>query len=332
MSKDDKILSIQYLRGLAALGVVLCHYSMLLSNYPLLGSALSFGQMGVLIFFFISGFIVTYSLEMSGYKPRQFFTFLIKRSIRIDPPYWATIVLYISLGYFFNNLPSYRGLTFKFNIGHLIAHLIYAVPFTQHPFYYSHVFWTLCVEFQFYILIGLLYFVSENRIYKTIFLLAFGAVSMVHFNIDALIFNYSAIFAFGISFMIFYSKRNKRNVILPVSFICLIAYCDGVVIAFVLLVACVIVMFVTNRRIKLLYFLGDISYSLYLIHSFVGEICNGVFKRLAISQYQLVCFNIELIVALLFAWLLYLLVEKPAIGLSKKFIYQRTFSNQLRIR
>ena len=321
LNKTDKILSIQYLRGLAALGVVFCHFGLALTNYPALASAFGFGQIGVPVFFFISGFIIVYSLEKSGYKANQFFTFLVKRSIRIDPPYWVVIGLFIALGYFLNHLPSYKGAIFHFDFGQFAAHIFYAVPFTSYPFY-NHILWTLCVEFQFYVLIGLLYFLSDSKIYRAIFLIAFGAINLFHLGRDALILNYSAIFALGISFIMFCGNRTRLNAILPALFLCLVAFCHGITIALVLLVACVAVM-LANEQIKPLYFLGNISYSLYLTHSFVWEICNGIFKRLAIEQYQLMCFGIALIIAVLFAWLFYLLVERPSIRLSKNFIYQK---------
>ncbi len=52
---NNKIVSIQYLRGIAALGVVVCHYG---SN---ISSLLNFGQNGVFVFFLISGFVIVYS-------------------------------------------------------------------------------------------------------------------------------------------------------------------------------------------------------------------------------------------------------------------------------
>lgn len=318
------------MRGLAALGVVFCHFGFALTNYPALSSTFNYGQIGVPVFFFISGFIIVYALEQSGYKPDQFFTFLIKRSIRIDPPYWVVIAFYIILGYFLNHLASYRGKPFQFDLGQLVAHLFYVVPFTQYTFY-DHIFWTLCVEFQFYILIGLLYFLSSNKAYRTIFLIAFGAVNVFHFSNNNLIFNYSSAFALGIAFMIFCNDRTRLNAILPALFICVAAYTLGITTAIVLLICCFAVMLV-NMEVKPLYFLGNISYSLYLTHTFVFEVCIGILKRLSIMQYQLASFCIELFVAILFAYLFYLLIERPSITLSKNFIYQRRSDFRLRVR
>jgi len=157
MSDDKKIVSIQYLRGLAALGVVLCHYGSGLTDYPRLSSFFSFGQTGVFVFFLISGFIIVYSLNKSNYESKQFFKFLLKRSIRIDPSYFVVILLTIVLFKILAYLPSFKGERIVLIPGQLIAHIFYAVPFTKYPFY-NHVFWTLSVEFQFYLLIGILYF------------------------------------------------------------------------------------------------------------------------------------------------------------------------------
>jgi peptidoglycan/LPS O-acetylase OafA/YrhL len=56
----------------------------------------------------------------------------------------------------------------------------------------------------------------------------------------------------------------------------------------------------------------------------VSGICNEIFKRIAITQYQFICFGLELIAAIIFAWLFYMLIEKSSMQLSKKFIYQKT--------
>ncbi len=180
VEKGRTILGIQYLRGLAALGVVLCHYGSDLKSYPKLSKVFGFGQTGVHVFFLISGFIIVYSLIRANYKPRKFLTFLLKRSIRIDPSYIVTILLTIALFRILSFITTFKGETLSFIPGQFLAHLFYIVPFTQYPFY-NHVFWTLGVEFQFYLLIGTLYFLSNNQAFKTGFLILFSLTCLIPF-------------------------------------------------------------------------------------------------------------------------------------------------------
>ncbi|OIX94148.1 acyltransferase [Pantoea sp. Ae16] len=77
-----KILSVQYLRGLAALLVVVAHNALLLPD----GMAAHIpGALGVDIFFIISGFIMTFITAQSAERPLPF---LIKRFFRIWPVFF----------------------------------------------------------------------------------------------------------------------------------------------------------------------------------------------------------------------------------------------------
>src|SRR5262245_32108194 len=80
------LLSIQILRGLAALGVVLAHI------FP--GAAI--GAAGVDLFFVISGFIMVYASDrLFGRRdaPRIFF---LRRLARVVPLYWAVTAVLIA--------------------------------------------------------------------------------------------------------------------------------------------------------------------------------------------------------------------------------------------
>jgi exopolysaccharide production protein ExoZ len=308
MLKDNKILSIQYLRGLAALSVVFCHYG-------IFGP----GQLGVFVFFFISGFIIVYSLSKSDYKPRYFLKFLLKRSIRIDPAYFATILLtclfFIALSY----VPSFKGKPFVLIPGQLVAHIFYVVPFTKYPFY-NNVFWTLCVEFQFYLIIGVLYFISNSRLYKIIFLIVFSVTCFVHFsNSYFLIFTYAPIFALGISLIDFYQTKHPIHVVLPIILTGLVLYRFGLTISILLVISGLIVLYF-KLVIKQLSFLGDISYSLYLIHPLVLFTILGVLKKLHLNTAtnQYLWLSGEVVTAVCTAYLFYILIEKPSQKLSKR--------------
>ena len=93
IESHDEVLSIQYLRALAAILVVFVHAQ---QQYPigerLIPSAFGFG--GVDLFFLISGFVMTYTV---AHHPLNRLDFLKRRAVRIVPLYWgmtlATAVL-----------------------------------------------------------------------------------------------------------------------------------------------------------------------------------------------------------------------------------------------
>jgi exopolysaccharide production protein ExoZ len=319
VKSDKKILSIQYLRGLAALGVVFCHYGSGLSAYPALAYFFNWGQTGVFVFFFISGFIITYSLTQKAYRPSQFFSFLLRRSVRIDPLYYTVIILTLILFKILSQVPSFKGNEIPFIPAQLISHFLYVVPFTKYTLY-DHVFWTLCVEFQFYVLIGLLYFLSTNSWYKNLFLIAFGASCLIPFpNAYYVVFAYAPFFGAGIALLNFNQEKKWFNVVTLIFMLLLIAYkFDFAILALILCCALLVVFF--NQKIRPLEFLGDISYSLYLTHGLVFIVLNGCLKRIApgVFNYPLLLLMLEVFIAIGVAFGSYLLIERPSLRLSKR--------------
>jgi exopolysaccharide production protein ExoZ len=100
----EEIVGIQYLRGLAAVAVVVDHAGSMaaLPKYfseKIFGGVLSYGALGVDVFFVISGFIITIvSLHPVSLAPRMpVAQFLGKRFIRIVPLMWIAIVSYAAL-------------------------------------------------------------------------------------------------------------------------------------------------------------------------------------------------------------------------------------------
>lgn len=309
----------QILRGLAALAVLLCHASFTLSSHPKIANILIYGQLGVHVFFFISGYIIIYSLIKNKYAVRHFFTFLAKRSIRIDPLYITTIVLTLTSFWLFSHFTSFKGKVIPFIFEQFIAHMFYIIPFTKWPFY-NHVFWTLCIEFQFYILIGIVYFISNKWLFKAILILAFSLSCFSDLpNSYYLVTNYASIFAMGISLIEY--QLSKKNVYILCYGICAIftfVHFDLLTLGFVIASSAVIIL--NNKKYLVLNFLGNISYSLYLIHPLVLLYLSGIFKRFLpwLMHDQLVALFIQVLFSIAIAYVFYLLIEKPSIKCSKK--------------
>ncbi len=153
---STKFTLVQALRGIAALWVVLFHAAegkhieSIRAATPtwLFDAVFESGHFGVSIFFALSGFVIAHSLRNADATPRYVGKFIVRRSIRLDPPYWATIALVIAQQLIEARIkgtaaPDISG-------AQLLAHLFYAQDLTGYP-QISVVFWTLCFEIQFYL-------------------------------------------------------------------------------------------------------------------------------------------------------------------------------------
>ncbi|TSD65882.1 acyltransferase [Inquilinus sp. KBS0705] len=309
---------------MAALGVVLCHYCQALNISATLKNIFTFGQTGVYVFFLVSGFIIIYSLINSGYKTNMFFTFLLKRSLRIDPAYYITLIITLLFFKYLATISPVKTASFNFIPLQFLAHVTYVLPFTKYPFY-AHVFWTLCVEFQFYLIIGSLYFLSGNFIFKTIFLLLFSLLGFANWpNGYYLVFNYAPIFAAGIALVSLYQDRNWLNASLVVIFLLFTERKFGIPVFVLLSTACLLILFL-KQKIKPLSFLGDISYSLYLTHTLIFALLAIIQNKfhLTVSDYPLLLLFLETIIAIFFAYVFYMLIERPSLYYSKKIFYKK---------
>src|SRR4051812_27315220 len=91
---------IDALRGIAAIAVMLFHLDAnqllqtLLTSIPVLfATVIRQGFLGVQIFFVLSGFVVAHTAATDDVNLRYVGRFMLRRSIRLDPTYWAAIVL-----------------------------------------------------------------------------------------------------------------------------------------------------------------------------------------------------------------------------------------------
>ncbi len=100
----NRYTTIDGLRGLAATAVMLHHFTGHRAFAPsasvlpsIANQALGVGNIGVPIFFVISGFVISNSIGLSRVDTYYILNFALRRSIRLDPPYWCTILLIVAL-------------------------------------------------------------------------------------------------------------------------------------------------------------------------------------------------------------------------------------------
>ena len=94
-SSVNRLVSIQLLRAVAALGVVMSHVELYYSE-PQLYPVLTKGAGGVDLFFVISGFIMVYTSERLYGRLDAPRTFLQRRIVRVVPLYWMVTTAYLA--------------------------------------------------------------------------------------------------------------------------------------------------------------------------------------------------------------------------------------------
>ncbi|WP_186767166.1 acyltransferase family protein [Devosia ginsengisoli] len=156
----QKFVTIQYLRGFAAM-LVLASHALL---YPLVDEHLGYsrlGWLGVILFFVISGFIM---VAVTGEGRFSASAFLRRRFIRVVPMYWGATLLAAALAL----LAPQVFKTTVYDTGQLVLSLLF-VPFYNpvshgiHPLYKLG--WTLNYEVFFYVCFALLAFLgAQSRV------------------------------------------------------------------------------------------------------------------------------------------------------------------------
>ena len=153
------------LRGFAALAIVLPHSWELFQattqrpgwKADLIFNTRVYATVGVQIFFVLSGFVIAYILRNERITPGVFGRFLLRRAIRLDPPYWVAMILSTLVLIFLAGPGNHLSAVPPFRV--VLAHLFYLQDLLGYGEPIDHIFWTLCVEIQMYLvfcaLIGL---------------------------------------------------------------------------------------------------------------------------------------------------------------------------------
>ena len=299
---SQKIDSIQVLRGIAALSVVMFHFRSFLvpdgadRSYP--DALFGWGAIGVDLFFVISGFIMHYVTSDKSYGVRTSVQFIINRAIRIIPLYYIVLIFAFLTG----------GAMSTFHYQEKIDNLISAITFTPYLHQYAPLYilesgmynvrWTLNYELYFYVAFGICLLFKH----RLIALASWFAVPVI---ISSLIFseiitstqgyNYQTViakfmtnpiileFGMGVVSGIVYKKfrdRYKGKSLLPPAILLLLivlgvyykqltAYnlYSGAAFSILVLVFAFHDKIITSVFPKFLITLGNISFSLYLIHN-----------------------------------------------------------------
>lgn len=159
--RAPRLLGLDGLRFVAAMAVLAYHFTARDSDawgadtrpwevWPGLSKITQYGNLGVQLFFVISGFVILMSAW--GRSPRQF---VVSRATRLLPAYWVAV---LATGFLLLVLWPAK----KMAVWQVVTNL----TMVQTAFDVTHVdgvYWTLWAELRFYVLIGLLVLVGLTR-------------------------------------------------------------------------------------------------------------------------------------------------------------------------
>ncbi|QEF99767.1 Acyltransferase family protein [Stieleria maiorica] len=357
-SPPGRLIMLDGLRGAAALGVVCCHFfvpemssiaTKLNSIFPdPIPTLARHGDLGVEVFFVLSGFVIAYSIGNRRMSGRYIANFALRRSIRLDPPYLAAIALSVLLWAAY--LPGGLGECYQQSHGWkgIVANSLYLQNILGFPSIIG-VAWTLCLEIQFYLayigLFSLAQFVSRHLRIKRLPDHCDVDVSQVALLIAFLPLTLASIYCWNNSLSDFSFFGSWHRFFVGV--MCYWAFAQRinsvafVAYAFVLATLAIyssdlrggtatttaILIYTAGRTGHLssalsaswLQYLGRISYSLYLVHILIGvSLVNMLWSPTQSTTMTLCMFLIGLAASIAGAELMYRLFERPSVRLSRK--------------
>lgn len=305
------------LRGLASLAVCWYHFTHGNPTFlppGFLKSSGNLGWVGVEVFFVISGYAMMVATRGSSASARDYGRFMGKRMLRLHPPYIAAIVLILLLNWASAGVPGYNGLPFDVTAGPFLAHLVYLVPFFGYA-WYNPVFWTLCIEVQWYLLIAVVAGVlhsqtAYNR--RGMYLLLLAAAFLT--KSDQLLFRYLPLFSFGVAAYQYRARLINRAesaaAVVLAGLVSLVVLDPTITVAGAITAGALAFVHITNRG---LLWLGGISYSLYLLHVPIGGRIINLAERLPRTfPTALTALAAAVGASIAAAYLLWRFVEAPA--------------------
>jgi peptidoglycan/LPS O-acetylase OafA/YrhL len=323
-SDSRRMTHIDAMRGIASLAVAWFHFTN--GNGAFLRRGFikdsgAYGWAGVEMFFVISGFIIPYTLFRARYSIERFPRFLGKRVLRLDPPYVVAIAVIVGLGFASALAPGFRGSPFTVSWRQVALHLCYVNAFVGEP-WLNPVFWTLAIEFQYYLLIGMLFplLASPKPRVRGLTLVLLATAAFLPIS-DRFIVPYLPIFLLGVC--AFYYRTDMLTArglsLVTIALAAVVLDRLGVVAAIVSVMSMVLLLFDRVRYPRVLIGAGAVSYSLYLLHVPIGGRVINLSLRLhnsPVVKGGALAAAMSLSVAA--AYVLYVGIEKPALRLSSR--------------
>jgi peptidoglycan/LPS O-acetylase OafA/YrhL len=353
-SQKQTMVSLQVLRGLAAAFVAIYHTHLILAqpeygSHDLFGEVAGKGWLGVNLFFVLSGFIITFAHIRDLGKPSRLKSYVWKRFVRVYPVYWIFLTAYICAA-----IIGLGHADFEYDAGNLFSSYV-LIKFVEPLTLPLKVAWTLFYEVTFYAVFALFIINVRLGICVGVAWIAGIAINTMFIgNHDLGPFHmWNAYFMAGCLCYFAYQHMDPRwGGWLLTAGVAMLGVMGttavsnrisdaqqnpGMLLMLIVPFICIIVGILQLERQNLVFaprflkFLGDASYSVYLVHS-------PVISLIAIINYKLapafiaptVLFVGTCVISVLAGVIAHLVVEKPLLELLRgRHPFKRTRLSQM---
>ncbi|TGQ72587.1 acyltransferase [Mesorhizobium sp. M00.F.Ca.ET.186.01.1.1] len=338
-ARQDHIATLDLLRLVAALAVVLYHYffrgaaaeGFLAEGYPVVAPFAIYGYLGVNLFFLISGFVIAWSAEGRGWEQ-----FAIARFVRLYPGFLLCMTITFVIVSLASNplLPA--------SISQYAANLMMFAPALGRPFM-DGVYWSIVIELIFYGWVTLALITGVFQKWKLPLIFAWLAIAALNeFWIGSgaarllFITEFGPFFAAGI--LVHHIHAHGRSLpallLLGAAFLIscvtlgvtqrwMIAHYGiavsqtGLVVSNIVMYAALVAAILLRDRVRasaLTLALGALTYPLYLLHQNIGYLAINAAAPLA-GKWLAAFGSIALL--LVTSWAVWRYLERPAQRLLK---------------
>jgi len=339
-SKNQYLDVLQILRGIAALMVVIHHTVGSLNYYHtvnnnFLNALGKFGKFGVDFFFILSGFIISYATYYKYKSPNDLQNYIKNRLIRVYIPYLPIgIAMYILYTYFPGFSNNQRDIS-----------LLTTVTLFPNGNPALSVAWTLTFELFFYFVFVITFFSRKSWNYFvviwTIVILLFNYTNLntaeftknAIFRVFVSTYNLEFIFGYLLSLLIIHQiKISLKKIIIGVVLLLLILllpnffsimtpyfYSNFLFSGFSFLLLYILIN-KYNKKINknaILMFLGNASYSIYLIHNPLQMMILRMYPKINTNSSLILSMIIVIFLSCLFGCIYYLIFEKKCVSFIK---------------
>jgi len=345
-SKIPRFAMLDAMRGIAALAVACYHFQGLLTFErtrslfgPILDWVCEHGVLGVEVFFVLSGFVLAHGLRPLQLSSSGLGRFMLRRSIRLTPAYWAVLFVTILV----------NGLLIAYGVAHrtpVTAGIVLANMFYLQELLQVHspvnAAWTLCIEMQFYLFFYLskwaFQWLRQRVPLRLARLVVFGPPAIISLfmaagylpAIPGLFLDRWHFFFFGVlaywSLMSILSSIWIWIYIVFMVVLCKSSILGGVGGGLAILGVARLGLLDSRTRGRFLPYVGSRSYSIYLVHALVGSNLIRLLLRLNWAPNTLLVllgyFALALLATFLAAEILYRLVEWPSHRLARRIAWE----------